>query len=276
MNHLRRLFPAALLSLLLVLMASVAVAATTERVDETDLGDTWLSGDERAPGGDGSVAFVDGPETPPLGSGSAQFSTNDGADAPALFTWLHSETRLADVTELDYATYRHGSSTTQSHLVPSLQFGIDADGNGTWDGRLVFEPVYQDGGAEAVVSDEWQTWDAYAGGEAVWWSSRAIPGVCAFDCYVAWSAIVAANPDAEILEIGFKAGSGWSGEFLGNIDAFTIVASGSGVTYDFEHAVTLAGKEECKDDGWTNSNPAFVNQGDCVSYFASDGRLHGQ
>lgn len=271
----RTLFPAVLFGLLLVLATSLSAAATVERVDETDLGETWFSGDEGA--GDGSVAFVDGPGTPPLGIGSAQFATSDGADAPILVTGNHAGTRLADVTELSYATYRHSTSTAAGHLVPSLQLGIDANGDGGWDGRLVFEPVYQSGGAAAIATETWQTWDAYAGGEAIWWASRDIPGVCAFTCYVSWSDIVAANPDAEIVELGVKAGSGWAGEFLGNADVLTIATGSSGVTYDFEHANTLDGKEECKDGGWTTStDPVFVNQGDCVSYFASDGRSHGE
>jgi hypothetical protein len=32
----------------------------------------------------------------------------------------------------------------------------------------------------------------------------------------------------------------------------------------------LAGKDDCKNGGWASSTaPAFKNQGDCVSHFAS-------
>lgn len=39
---------------------------------------------------------------------------------------------------------------------------------------------------------------------------------------------------------------------------------------------TQAGKDQCKNGGWKNStSPAFKNQGDCVSYFATGGRNPG-
>lgn len=43
--------------------------------------------------------------------------------------------------------------------------------------------------------------------------------------------------------------------------------------YTFEPPST---KDECKDGGWMSfSNPTFKNQGDCVSYVASDGKAKG-
>jgi hypothetical protein len=34
--------------------------------------------------------------------------------------------------------------------------------------------------------------------------------------------------------------------------------------------------DQCKGDGWRNfTNPSFRNQGDCVSYVASQGRARG-
>ncbi len=40
--------------------------------------------------------------------------------------------------------------------------------------------------------------------------------------------------------------------------------------------VVLANKDQCKGDGWkTSQSPVFKNQGDCVSYFASNGKAKG-
>jgi hypothetical protein len=138
---------------------------------------------------------------------------------------------------------------------------------------LVFEPVYNTAQG-AVVSGQWQSWDAYAGGNAVWWSSNAIPGAPNRDTFVSWNTILAANPDAVILGgVGINQGSGNPGVVTA-VDAFTF----DGVTYDFELVKDEDGdgipdtapptnKDQCKKDGWKSfNNPTFKNQGDCVSY----------
>lgn len=70
-------------------------------------------------------------------------------------------------------------------------------------------------------------------------------------------------------------GRGPGGTFSGNADALTLGLNGDTTVYDFEHAVTVAGKDQCKDGGWmTSTSPTFENQGDCVSLVASDGKPH--
>ncbi len=56
-----------------------------------------------------------------------------------------------------------------------------------------------------------------------------------------------------------------------------VVDTASGVTtYDFEPALTPADKADCKKGGWMSfNNPTFKNQGDCVSFVASDGNAKG-
>ncbi|MBV9773418.1 MAG: hypothetical protein JO040_05685, partial [Gemmatimonadetes bacterium] len=143
----------------------------------------------------GNAAFVPGPGTPPLGVGSFQMQTPTGSDKVFLFNYDHLGTRLADVDGLGYATYRFAGGTT--FQVPSINLEIDYNGPNVAGGfaTLVFEPVYNTGQG-AVQPGTWQSWDAYAGGSAVWWSSKPINGVCAFSCFVPWSTIVANNPDA--------------------------------------------------------------------------------
>jgi hypothetical protein len=154
----------------------------------------------------GTGAFRTGPGTPPLGVGSFQMVTPTALDKATLFNFDHVGTRLADIDAMSYATYRTTGSDQQ---VASIN--IQVDYNGAAPGgftTLVFEPVYNpDQGA--VVSGQWQTWDAYDGGNAIWWSSNPIPGAPNRDTFVSWSTIVAANPDAVILGgYGVNQGSG--------------------------------------------------------------------
>ncbi len=122
----------------------------------------------------------------------------------------------------------------------------------------------------------WQTWDAYKGGQAIWWSSKDIPGVCAFNCFVPWSAIVAANPDATILGgYGINQGSGNPG-LVTSVDALAFGTAAADTLYDFEFDADGDGegdtapptsKDQCKNGGYQNfNNPSFDNQGECVSY----------
>jgi hypothetical protein len=168
-------------------------------------------------------------------------------------------TQLDDVNAMGYSTYRSAGSAQQ---VAALN--VEVDVNGAAPGgftTLVFEPVYNtDQGA--VVSDQWQTWDAYNGGNARWWSSNPIPSAPNRDTFVTWSTIVAANPDAVIVGgYGNNQGSG-NGGLITAVDALTF----NSTTYDFERAPLS--KDDCKKGGW-ESYGTFKNQGDCVSSVAS-------
>ena len=98
----------------------------------------------------------------------------------------------------------------------------------------MWEPANNGGG---IVDNTWQTWDAYNGGAGIWWSTQAIPGVCATSCYVPWTTITSNNPSATVkFGVGPNIGSGISG-FKGNVDAMTFGVSGNTTTYDFEPSV---------------------------------------
>ncbi len=216
----------------------------------------------------GTGTFVAGPATPPAGAGSLQLDTPTGADKVFLFNYDHIGTRLADIDAMSYYTYRTTGSLQQ---VTALNMEVDYNGPNVAGGftTLVFEPVYNtDQGA--VVSGQWQYWDAFNGGNATWWSTKNIPGVCAFTCYVSWADIVAANPDATILGgFGVNQGSGNPG-LVTAVDALTFGASGNTVTYDFELYHVATSQEQCKNGGWQTVTRAdgssFRNQGDCMQY----------
>ncbi len=187
-----------------------------------------------------------------------------------LFNFDHTGTPLSSVNAIGYSTYRDPASTGATHLVPSINIQVDVNGDAAGGfTTLVFEPVYNTGQG-AVVAGEWQTWDAYADGTAIWWSSREIPGVCAADCFVTWDTIVMNNPDAVIVGgFGVNQGSGNEG-LVANVDALTLGYDDQCVTYDFELFRVATSADACKDGGWRTlaraDGSAFRNQGDCVSY----------
>ena len=248
------------------LLASPAAAAETETVNQIDVvrqpentppTAKWVLY-TRAGTPPTAGAFVNGPATPPLGTGSLQLTTATGAEKVFLFNYDHVGTPLGDVDDISYSTYRQAGSAQQVAAL-NLQVDYNGDAPGGFT-TLVFEPVYNtDQGA--VVTGEWQDWTAT--GSGIWWSTQPINGQCAgatVACFRTWDQIVADNPDAVITGgVGVNQGSGNPG-LVSNVDAFTFGET----TYDFEAATS---KDDCKDNGWRNfTSPTFRNQGDCVSY----------
>ena len=220
----------------------------------------------------GSATFQVGPDEPPAGVGSLEMQTPTGSDKVWLFNYDHIGTPLSSINALGYATYRYSDSTANPVQVPSINIEIDRNGGTLEAGDyavLVFEPTYNSSQG-AILPDTWQTWDAYQGGNAIWWSSRPIPGVCAFSCFVTWNAIVAANPSATILGgFGVNQGSG-NGGLHAATDTLTIGYGGDSITYNFEPYRVPATKDDCKVGSWQTMRRAdgspFRNQGQCVSY----------
>ena len=177
----------------------------------------------------GTAAFRSGPEAQPLGAGSLEFSTVSGSDKVFAFNYDHVGTKLADVQNITYKTYRSAGSAQQ---VAALNAVIDFNGPAVEGGyaTLVFEPVYNTSQG-SVVSGAWQNWTANGGGN--WWSTQPINGQCAgatSTCDKTWAEIVANNPDATILEgVGVNQGSGNAG-LTTAVDAFVF----NETTYDFE------------------------------------------
>jgi hypothetical protein len=64
----------------------------------------------------------------------------------------------------------------------------------------------------------------------------------------------------------------------GYLDNVVVTTNGDATTYDFDpEPAAPTDKEQCKNGGWqTFTNPTFRNQGDCVSFVASNGRSRGR
>lgn len=263
----------------LAVIPMTSAATTTQVVTEVDVTrqaentpptDRWVVY-TRAGTPPTAAAFREGPNPAPLGTGSLELTTSNGAEKVFAFNYDHVGTELSYVDDISYNTYR---STGSAQQVAALNVVIDFNGPAVAGGfsTLVFEPVYNtDQGA--VVSGEWQDW--IASGSGVWWSTRPINGQCAGAtsiCDKTWSEIVANNPDATVMEgVGINQGSGNPG-LKTAVDAFTF----NNVKYDFEFSEKVTSKDQCKENGWMNvfarDGRAFKNQGACVSYVSSNGK----
>lgn len=181
-------------------------------------------------------AFVVGPANPPMGCGSLQLTTVTGGEKVFLFNYDHIGTKIADVNQISYSTYRTMGIGQQ---VASLNVVIDFNGPNVTGGfsTLVFEPVYNTAQG-AVVNGSWQNWTA--SGSGLWWSTQPINGQgsgAAIANLRTWSQIVANNPDATILGgVGINQGSG-NGGLISSVDAFTFDET----TYNFEPSADTDG-----------------------------------
>lgn len=241
-----------------VAFAGPAMAATTVAVNEASLGTSWNNTSVAG----GTIAF--GKDF--AGVGALQLNTPDAA-AKAELTTAAAGAPLETLSNASYGTFRDATSTSNDVQTAAIKVVIDFNGAATGGfNTIVFEPEYTYPGQ--VADGEWQTWAA--GGDAKWWATRPMPGVTlAFDSFVPLSTIIAANQDAVINAITVGTGSGNPG-LLAGVDFLTVGET----TYDF--GPRAFDKADCKDGGWATSFTAdqFVNQGDCVSFFASNGKTH--
>lgn len=212
----------------------------------------------------GSGTFTYGPLTPPLGGGSMQLTVN-GTGGEIFGTFAFVGTRLDAITSLSYSTYR---SIGSSALAPSLQLDIDTDvtdTNTAWQGRLVYEPYYI---TQNVLTGAWQTWNTLDNATSTgnWWFTRA-PGnaICSISSPCTWAKVLANFPNAGIRSAGantgalqFKAGGGWAGGFVGNVDAFSIGVNNIVTTYDFELPYTVPTTVSISPNSKLSSGAAFT------------------
>jgi hypothetical protein len=248
------------------------LTVTITTVDESNLGVDW-SADATTAGG--SVAFVDD-DTSPYG-GAVQLSTDATDAAKANLATAVDSVGLDELTALGYHTFQvdgDGQAAASYQLYVTFD-----DGGWTW---LVYEPYWQNGTGDPapVEAGLWQQWDLLDNG--LFWSSRTASGLAAGaggPPFYTLDDVIALGNDATVRAIALNVGShnpDWTvladGMTFGTFDGITV--------FDFQPAPPApADKAACKDGGWetiTDSDGReFRNQGDCVSYFASDGKTRG-
>ena len=135
---------------------------------------------------------------------------------------------------------------------------------------LVFEP-YWNTAQGPIVPNTWQDWDVDAG---LFWSSRTVTeGTCALVAgaggppFYTLAGLKTLCPNAVVGGIGVNVGT--------FNPSYTVATDGvqfNDTIYNFELGRRPASKDECKNGGWeTFNDPAFKNQGDCVSYVNAQG-----
>jgi hypothetical protein len=231
-----------------VLATETIAAGASSTVVVVQADDISPNGPWASPSGSdtGTLDFVAGPAEPPLGSGSLRMAVANSSEHRAFYDYEYGTcatgpsctdpgTPLADVTKLEYSTYRDAAST-QPGVVPSFNIEVDPDsttGSGVNYTTLIWEPAGNGGG---VLNNTWQTWNPFAGN---WYSTANLTGYgvleCpAFTCTATWTQIVTALPDSIIrFGIGPNAGSGWS-SFSGNVDRFVVGVNDDDKLFDFE------------------------------------------
>jgi len=256
-----------LVALLAALVLAASAVAATVIVAPGHLEGWAVNNDTCGAPTTGSVAFVNGPGTPPAGAGSVQFTVGANGDSyPTVRQSGFNGVKLNTLTAFDYWTYvSHAGSGSQATYIDLY---IDNNNDNVRDDTLTFEPVYQTSQG-IVVLNTWQHWNALSG---LWWSdvSGGPPPLFTLASYIA------SHPDARIVNSGGGGvilstgcgGAAWP-NFVGNADSLTIGVSGTNTTYNFEQTgPPPTNKSQCKNGGWRNStNPTFKNQGRCVSYF---------
>jgi hypothetical protein len=210
-------------------MPLTAFAATTNVVVTPTNTQGWSTADTK---NTGSVTYTNQYGAPTnFGLSSLKLNTPDGNDK-AQYAHAANNVLLSGVNDISYYAYRSSASATIPGQAPAVNLTIDFNGAATGGfATLVYEPIYQTGGAAAVHNDEWQKWTG--DDSSIWWSTKTMPGVSnSFTSYVSLGDIKAANPDATITDIRVNQGSG-NGGLVSGVDAVTF----NGTTYNFE-AVT--------------------------------------
>ena len=221
---------------LVVLPAGLAHAAGTVRtITAADTTTTSAPPEERfvttSTAGGGAVSFVEGPGTPPAGTGSLKMATPTGKAnlaSDTLNTYFAGQP-LSALDVLSYATYRDSASTGSASIRPSLQVTIYKSGV-TGYANLVFEPYLATNpttALPALASDVWQTWNT--GGATTGWYD----GSGDVTAGKTFAALKAANPMARIVGINLNQGSSNDGT-VAYADALDVSVGGVAARYDFE------------------------------------------
>jgi hypothetical protein len=269
----RRITTALAVTLAAGLMLASATHAATVQVTQNTA--SWTADDTR---GGGTQTFTNAYGAPPsLGTGSLQLATtNNNADKAGLYTHTMAGTLVSDITALSYWTFQ--SSPNNTIADPSYQLQIDVDGTPDAVGftTLVFEPYQNAVPLTPIQHAVWQQWDVDAG---TFWSSRTTPdggngqliAGAGGPPFYTLADVVSRYPNAVVVGVAVNVGT--------FNPAWTVATDGvqfNDTTYNFEVGLRPATKDDCKKDGWKAFNdPAFTNQGDCVSYVATGGRNPG-
>ncbi len=155
---------------------------------------------------------------------------------------------------------------------PRFSIGIDTDGNGTRDGSIFLYFGIDSAGAPCIPGTWQNTGDFLEAGRLV--DSSQLPGGNFYDPY---DLALAKYGTSTVTSISAVVDASWAaidGEQGTDIDNTLINTT----LFTYEVPVA-ANKDECKNGGWMtladDQGHSFKNQGDCVSFVASQGKNKG-
>jgi hypothetical protein len=267
----------------------------------------WFESDVRA-GGAASTEDLTGlggnlETDQPLPIGAALlttgFSNDDKAEVGVTDSYGMTQDIFATL-ELFYSYYKAGNPGQNASAAPSLRLAIynpvcdDVASGGDCYGQLVYEPYWNIAppAAPPVPTDEWR--DVAIDGDSglFWWTGgfgqpngaggpplRTLNdwlNVPSTDCIrqPPDKCFSSDFDDAYVVMVSIGVGTFNQGQ-IGYFDDVQIThqfGDGFDEWYDFEPAIgPPVDKNECKNGGWmTFNNPAFPNQGQCVSFVVSN------
>ena len=221
---------------------------------------------------DGAVTFVNGPDSAPLGTGSLKLEITEPGPTPTVlggkatffnYDWI-------GVPLLTIESVSFSSFTTISPVAASFQMEIFRNGTSNFS-TVNVEPYLNT--RVPPTNNLWQQYSAGVGLAGKVWLTGIGTGEGSQNLPITWDRLLQLFPNATVIGgIGFNIGRATTVGVV-NADALSISIGDNAVTYNFENEISLADKDACKAGGWKLSTaPVFVNQGDCVSHFASDGK----
>ncbi len=219
----------------------------------------WFIYNDETNGIDNALgSLVNGPGTPPIGTGSAQISVT-GTQRRNLATYQFSGTPLAAISSLRYSTYNPSAGNGGSaNRAGYLQFNVDFNGSDTWQRRLGYVPN-QNG---TVIQDTWQEWDAINGGNAMWFYSGPTwpagigePGTTPGTTLKSWNTILSTYPGVRMRVtdsfFGIRVGEPYADGYTENLDAIKITTPSISKHFNFDVLPSIT----YVDDDWTGTTP---------------------
>lgn len=230
--------------------------------------DCNLAGWVKQPIGNSSLGFVNGPDSPPLGTGSLKFYVPAGGifwpgDFVRFRNGQYNGTKFSSLTELSYDTYIEARDT-----IADINFMVvlsDINGDGTAEHNLVFDPRYQNPNfIRSTMPNQgfsqihqWQQWDALHGGWFFGGETSTDPDHNG--PFFTLAEYLAQYPDATIRNDPAKGGPAirltaggvvFKPNFYGSIDNFKIGINGIATIYDFEFSTVNAGPDKYVNYGY--------------------------
>jgi hypothetical protein len=205
-------------------------------------------------------------------------------------TLFGHDVSLGDISSISYWT-KTGSNHTVSPqdwslVIYTKPYAGDKSSASWYGERIGAEPYFS-----VNLNDPANTWNEWSTNSSQnqlrFYESTAGAPNANFGTYTdpTWSTFLSDTPlsgvstysSHDVQSLSLQTGSAWASGFTGQVDGLQITLNdGSVANVNFEPFSVATDKNACMQGGWQNlkdsSGNSFRNQGDCVSFVATDGR----